>query len=332
MNDEKSLQVAKNKILNNCELVNNLFEICFLCINDIKKEIEKFNPLVNLFNVANFNNILKLVFYNYLAFIHNIDKNIHIQITNSYNVKYCKTKVIRTILENLSTVLYESKKIKNSAIFFSQYNLNNTEILIHLELFLSNKIICMQNFQLLSINMKVFEINKLSFILNCFCNKTIISTMQLILYFLEKLKSIDDKLIKFTYIVCLLKILNDNTKLRIKSKILKLIIYLFLHLEKNYINMNNEKSLTLLYNIIRINKRENITNIACKEMCFFDNLCCYDIRKLVILRYIYFNFSPKNVTTANIQILVLNLHYFEIIWLMIKCFTISTYNIFHVEF
>lgn len=331
LNDDCSFEETKSKILNNYDIINNTFEKCFDSKIKIQVEIDNFKPILILFDVIRFNNILKLIFNNLVVMMHNIDKNIQVQINFDHTIKNGKKKTILNILNNLYKVLEEAYRMQNFNILYLQSETNILQYFQNIEKFLTSKIIFKQNYQMLSLTMKINEINKLSACLYFFCKQRKISIYQLIRHGLEEINQHENKLIKNTYIICFVKILTDTTKFKTKSSLLKLVVFIFLHYKRKITDINNVESLTLLYNITRICKKENVTNFARSEMCLFYETEIIDMKKILILRYIYFNFTHKIIDNAIILKIYTYVQYFELLWLIIKCCIKATYTILKIN-
>lgn len=333
LNDEKSLQLIKNKILYANVLVNTIFDKCFIQTKNIQNEIEEFKSKIVQFYVIKFNNIMKIILTNFFDLIRNVDKTNLIEININYNIELFNNRTLSFILNNLSTVISLSYKIRN--INISNINLiladfNNLQIL---ESFIIDKIFNLYNFNSLSIKIKVYQVNKLARYVYFFCNKKQIFTNHVIKYVLQKINMIENKLSKYTFVLCFIKIFNDTNTFKMKSKILKLMIIILLYIKKYLNGINNAESLTLLYNITRKCNFESLTSFASSEMCFIENnINCNDMRKVLIYQYIYFIFTRRDINIMDIIKLFLYNQYFELIWLIIKICTIAMHNIFQINF
>lgn len=85
LNDDNSLKHVKDTILCSNYLINKKFQDCFNKFCNFQTEIDKFSPLIILFHVVKFNNILKQILLNFFNAIRNVNKKIKIKYNNQIN-------------------------------------------------------------------------------------------------------------------------------------------------------------------------------------------------------------------------------------------------------
>ncbi|EQB60018.1 hypothetical protein NAPIS_ORF02416 [Vairimorpha apis BRL 01] len=118
LNDEKSLQLVKNKILDDNVLVNNIFDECLITTLNIKNEIVRIEYKHIQFYVNKFNNIVKIIYRSILMLIFNLDKTNLVKFNLNLNIDLCNYNTICCILKNLSIILSLSIYIRKSEISF----------------------------------------------------------------------------------------------------------------------------------------------------------------------------------------------------------------------
>ena len=332
LNDEKSLQLVKNKILHDNVLVNTAFDECLITILNIQSEIYKIESKLIQFYVNKFNKIIKIIYSNIFLLVCNLDKTNLVKFNIDLNIELYNYNAISSILKNLNIISSLSYYIRNLEISFLNLPSYNFVDMQFLESNIYNKIFELDYFTKFSLIIKINQIKKLSAYACLICNKRKIFTNHVIKFVLHKINIIENKLSKYTFMLCFVKIFNDITNLNMKSQLLKLMIIILLYLKKSLISINNEESLTLLYNITRKCSLNNITSFSSIKMCFKeDDNGCIDMKKVLIYRYNFFMFKRRDINILDIEDLILYPQYYELIWLIISCYIISIYNFFHIN-
>ena len=161
-----------------------------------------------------------------------------------------------------------------------------------------------------------------------FCLRQKILIESMIEYTLKKINMITNKLDRYTFILCFVKIYIDGLNYRSRPKLLKFLIILCLYLQSLKYDINNNESLTLLYIISKkyiIKDEEKIIQ--------FDN-CILEERKdnfmkIIIIRR-YCNFFILN--QDNLSNILTNLEssqkYYSLLWIIVKCCIITIYKFF----
>ncbi|EQB62236.1 hypothetical protein NAPIS_ORF00187 [Vairimorpha apis BRL 01] len=125
LNDEKSLQLVKNKILDDNVLVNNIFDECLINTLNIQNEIVRIEYKHIQFYVNKFNNIVKIIYRSILMLIFNLDKTNLVKFNMNLNIDLYNYNTIYCILKNLSIILSLSIYIRKSEISFSNLSSYN---------------------------------------------------------------------------------------------------------------------------------------------------------------------------------------------------------------
>ncbi|EQB62093.1 hypothetical protein NAPIS_ORF00333 [Vairimorpha apis BRL 01] len=332
LNDEKSLQLVKNKILYNTVLINNIFNECLKDEINIENEIYKIKSMLIQFDIAKFNNILNRIFHNFFKLLHCVNKNNIVKFRFNNNNELYGNKKISYILNNLNTILLIGFKIRELNLSFLNQSSYNFVDMHNLEIFLSDKMYNYKNFTNFSNEIKFYLVNKLSKYAYFFCNRRKICTNHVTKYILIKIRLIENKSNKYTIMLCFVKIFREVYNFKLKTRILKLMIIILLHLKKYLNRINCEESLILLSNISKkYNSKRNKSLYTNKMDFMVDNIKCSDLKNILIYQYIFLIFPSKDIKIFDIDNLSLYLHYYELIWLIIKCCIISTYNIFNID-
>lgn len=331
LNDDNSLQHIKNIILHDNLLENNTFDECYGNLINIQYEIDKFKSIISSFNIVKFNSLMKLIFCNFFVLIDSVDRTNFFKLKIKYDTELCNNEPIHYILNNLKIILCISNNLSNSDLTVLNPQKYNSVNLKNLERFINARIYHLHNFNLLSYTSKIDQTNKLTTSAYYFCKRKKILTNHVIKYVLIKINEIENKLNKYTFMLCFIKIFNDSTNLKMKNRMLKLLILILLLLNKSLTDLNNEGSLTLLYHITIKCNQEFLTKFAIIKMCFLENYSLIYIKKILIYRYTYFIFTHQIISYIDNENLFSFWQYSELIWLIIKSCIISAYKIFHVD-
>ncbi|EQB61997.1 hypothetical protein NAPIS_ORF00429 [Vairimorpha apis BRL 01] len=171
LNDGKSLQIVKNKILCDNILVNSKFDKCFNNFLNFQKEIYEFKFKPIQFHIVKYNDILKIIYSNLLMIVHNVDKTNLVKFNLHLNTELYQFKTIYSMLNNLNIILSISFQLKNSNISILNPPLYDLSNLKKLEILITDRMFNCNNFTLLCFKKKIEQINKMSVYAYYFCIK-----------------------------------------------------------------------------------------------------------------------------------------------------------------
>ena len=154
-------------------------------------------------------------------------------------------------------------------------NINNLKLsslesfpcLKNLEIFISNKNERLLNLNIEDTKIQINHINEIAKSSYMYCIRHNILANHLINYVLEKINLIHNKLSKFTFLMCFVKIYSDENVSNCRMKILKIIVFILAYYKHLFIELNDKNSLFIIYTISRKTISKNIEIFAYNEMC-----------------------------------------------------------------
>lgn len=331
LDNKQSLNSIKDIILNEGLSINNIYDLSFKDIFNIHFEILMYKNLSIKYNMNNFNKFIKRIFNNFSTLFLRFDSSFIIKF-NIYTAYFKKPNKINDLIsQNLINFLklgYNIRTIKNSnkCINFENFKKSKT-----LDDYILHKISKLNNFFMLNLDSKFDHIHSIANCTYYFSLHHEIHIVDIIENILEKINSTVNKLDKLTFVLCFIKIYGDILNFHSRLRLIKLYIIINLYQQSLEYDLNNYEILTLLYMISKKRLLKNENNIIGFEICILNKRNEDTMKIIIIRRYSYFTlFYPYEFLSVLNNLLSFS-KYFNIIWLIVKCFIITIYNMFDID-
>lgn len=329
LDDKTSLDNFKDEVLIKKNSVNDIFKLNFQDVINIQFKIEIMKNISASYNFIKFNKFLKRIVIMFSLFLIKLDLSFKNKIMFIEKVSSSSKKVNITVCEYISEFLkfnYDFKKNLRNTL-----SISNSNIIKDLEIYILHRLSCYNYFYVLGLMSKFNYITQLSKTSYLFCQRHQIPKEQLIEILLEKFYSIENKLDKYTFVLCFIKINNDKRNFHCKPRLLKLIIFLILYIKIVNYNLNNEESLLLLYMIGTKRILDFDKMIQRFRICVLNKNQEDDMKIIIIRRYSYFIVFNRNIYFDVLTNVKCFSDYFYLTWLIIKCCSMTIYKILNIE-
>lgn len=329
-NNSESIESVKHKILHSDIINKDILSICLHNTTYLNNEINDLKNSFTCYPVMKYNNIIKRIVSKFSMLIYKIDKFFLSKLDFNDTFFENQNTFKNYICICLESFLSLSKDIKNTQLLHYKSICDISQI-DYLKTFIRKKI---NNFDKEKFSFAHMDLNEIYIFAKCiyaFCTRSAISSDQVMKYVLELIFTVKNKINKFTFFLCFLKIYSEEVNLRSKPRLLKLTTFIWIYFENPQIDLNNKKYLVFLYKLCKNCKFENISYNGYIEICFIENTSEDEMKKIIIKRYAYFIMLHTSVFLHVLTELLSSEQYFNIIWLTVKTCIVSVYNIFNMD-
>lgn len=332
LNDKNQIYFVIQKILFDELLINKIFKSCFAGSNLTNGDHREFCILpLESFNIK-FYALAKTIIFEFDCMLYKTNYRLaHFFSHQPKNTRYSTIAVV-DLHKKVCNFIFMCINLRNEKFQLTCLTLDIKDYLslkIKIDVIFRNKISFLRNYMETSLSEKQVLLFASTDIIYRTIRNCRISSLDVTRFTFSRIKSLKNKLNRFTLMLCFCNLYNKLFGNKNVLKIIRLMTFIWIFFDKFKIENFDPESLNLLHNISKSTQFREIPNQIFNELCILNKPHDISFKILLMKRYLCFASDCNSNIFFTLDFLTGNQISFNYTWLIFRCCIYTKIKIFN---